>query len=189
MFTERNNVEVVVEVDRHTYSGNLPVLFFRVNSTVMQTFAPREGAVQEYVLTITDLPDGQWQLSVGYDDPPYVTAINDFVVRIFVRNMIIKEWPEVLEPRRQESAACMQSGVCTDVSFSSQDRESLKLCKSKNFERRNQPARIFDGFSFHDEIDILEVLSLCEAFQVACTLACDVLELILGHHFPAGAAV
>ena len=41
--------------------------------------------------------------------------------------------------------------------FTAEDRQVLEQCAAHGLRRRNRPARIYDAFSFRDEIDLLQV--------------------------------
>eukprot|EP00961_Rhodomonas_salina_P058132 781480-Rhodomonas_salina.2 len=151
VYTDSNNIAVELEVDRTSYHGTLPDLVLRVNGTILQIFPPKQAAIHEHSVVISDLPDGRWNLSVGYEEPPLASTVVGFSVSIIIRNVRVHEWPDMSDK------PCITRGECADEAFTGQDLEALKQCTAQNFEPRSKPAKIFDAFTFNDEIELLEV--------------------------------
>eukprot|EP00961_Rhodomonas_salina_P080250 1079350-Rhodomonas_salina.5 len=132
VYADSNNIAVEVEVDRSSYNGTLQDLVLRCNDTILHSFPPKRAAIHEHSVVISELPNGRWNLSVGYEEPPFASAVVGFSVSIIIRNVHVH---------------VARHGTLRPFS-SAQPRTLSQGAK---------PAKIFDAFTFNDEIELLEV--------------------------------
>ena len=57
-------------------------------------------------------------------------------------------------------------------SFTDEDFGAMERCKDLGLLPRRRPARIFDGFTYKDEIDLLEVFAYCLCVYAYCLCVC-----------------
>jgi len=115
------------------------------------------GVAHETGVKLAGMPNGGYDLQVlieggggGDRTDAERTGEGTWAASTTFRVEVALELSQVLEGEDDGSGG-------EDGEFSAEDRAAMEMCEERGLEVRRRPARIFDGFIYKNEIDLLEV--------------------------------